>query len=470
MAIRREQFRFVLIVEAIIVLAICLFAFGFWQSLCGSSWSSCLSEGALRPTSFLLLSMFRPFLFTPIMVLAWIGGESFGVYLGTILTAVGCVLSCAMIYFPAKYLGRQYVKPWLSSNLPSTYRLLRTQDYKVVLLMRLIPFFPYDLMSLFFGVADYRWKAVFLGSLIGVIPEIYIFSRFTALPEVGALGNSIATLGVLSVVIILPLLIYEVLYRGSGASLWMRLKRSYREIILELHVNNEIKKRRNYDPNKIPVILLYGFFSSRRSMLILERLLTARGFEVMSFNLGGLFGVFFTRGVEETARFIEAKIERQIQRFGFKKVHIVAHSKGGLVGLWWISRLGGSRYCDRLVTMGTPFKGTYLTYIALMTPLGFFWKDVWQMRPNSQFLRELNDIEIPSSLSMYCMHSVEDKVCVGENGLFSPHKKSTQVISVPMNHVKHFEFLYRRDVGDMIARLLNGARDEEKPSKALESK
>src|SRR5690606_31629256 len=254
--------------------------------------------------------------------------------------------------------------------------------------------------------------------------------------------------------IITPLLIMEWIGRGRGTGLWQLMGNMYREILYEVRANNDIVKRHQFDKDKTPVLLLYGFFSSRRTVTVLERMLTARGFQVMSFNLGGLLGTFFTRGILETASFIDYKIKRQFERHGFKKIHIVAHSKGGLVALWWVLKLGGSQYCDRIVTIGTPFRGSSLVYLALITPLGFFWRDVWQMRPRSMFLKSLHDVTIPEDVHIYCLHSERDKVASGKQGVFQPRIPSANIHPVPMHHLSHFEFLYRRDVGDTIAHIL----------------
>jgi pimeloyl-ACP methyl ester carboxylesterase len=185
----------------------------------------------------------------------------------------------------------------------------------------------------------------------------------------------------------------------------------------------------------------------------------------MSFNLGGLFGVFFTRGIRETAKFIDIKIRRQINRHNFKKVHIVGHSKGGLVALWWLLKLGGNKYCDNVITMGSPFSGSIYTYLALMTPLGFIWRDVWQMRPGSEFLRDLHGLKFPRNVKVYCLYSEKDRVANGENALFKTPFGQSQIVPIPMNHISHFEFLYRRDVGDAIAAILkkSDAENGEEP-------
>jgi triacylglycerol lipase len=388
------------------------------------------------------------------MILALIAGDAYGPYWGTLITASGLTLSCAILYFPAKYLGKIHIKPFLSSNLPAMWKFIRTQDYKVVFITRFIPLFPFDIFSILFGIADFRFKSVIIGTFFGSLAESYMFARLVD-PSASLLTQTAKSLTMFGFIALAPLLIYEIFERKKGSSLWNRVRNMYREFVFEIRANNEIVHRQTYSKEKIPVILLYGFFSSRRSLTVLERILQARGFQVMSFNLGGLFGVFFTRGISETARFIDTKIRRQIHRHDFKKVHIVAHSKGGLVAMWWLLKLGGHRVCDKLITMGTPFKGSWLTYLAIISPLGFFWPDVWQMRPGSSFLKDLHGTTVPRSLRVHCLYSLKDRVTPGTAGLFEPTARPEgKITPIPMHHISHFEFLYRRDVGDVLTKLL----------------
>ncbi len=459
-----KQVKTVFLIETAIILVLGGFAYIFWTNMCGSNgWASCLGDSSTAPIWFVVYSIIRPILATPIMIIALIAGDAFGPFWGTILSAMGITISCMVLYLPAKYIGKIYVKPFLSANLPAMWRLMRTQDFKVVCITRWIPFFPFDLLSIVFGVADFRFKSVLIGSFIGVLPECYMFAHISGEPTASAIQSVIYSLTVMSGAILVPLLFYEIISRKRGSSLWNRLRGVYRELVFEIRANNEIVRRNTYDSNKIPVILVYGFFSSRRALAVLERILQARGFQVMSFNLGGMFGVFFTKGIRETAAFIDKKIRSQCKRHGFKKVHIVSHSKGGLVAAHWLLKLGGHNYCDKLITMGTPFKGTIYTYLALSTPLGFIWRDVWQMRPGSEFLKELHDLELPENTKIYNFYSEKDKVATGEKALFETAHNNGSIIPVPMHHVSHFEFLYRRDVGDTITAIL---RDEFHSQKA----
>ena len=78
-----------------------------------------------------------------------------------------------------------------------------------------------------------------------------------------------------------------------------------------------------------------------------------------------------------------------------RKAKIIAHSNGGLVSRWYRVFEGGSSATSRLVTLGTPHKGTSWAY-------GCFSPACFEMRYNSSFLQELNgrgcDVSLWSAL------------------------------------------------------------------------
>ncbi len=453
----REQVRLVLFLEVVIVIVAGSIAYGFWETLCNGEVLQCLKREDLSPPGFLILSFFRPLLFTPLAVFGMMAGNLLSPFLAACLTSLGAVLSCMILYTFGKILGHKLVTPWIRRNLPQTFRFIKSQDWKVILASRLIPFLPFDLMTFCFGLWDLPFYKVALYTFLGTLPEHYILANF-ADPNGSWLDSTLTTLTWFGMFFLLPGVIIEYMSRKKGSGLWQRLKAMGEEIISEVQDSNEIIKRNNHVDGKIPVLLLYGFFSSRRSLTALERLLSHRGYEVFSFNLGGLFGVFFTRSIIETAQFIDYKIKRQIDRYDFKEIHIVAHSKGGFVALWWLLKMGGTAYCKTLITLGTPFRGSPLTWLALLTPVGFIFRDMWQMKPGSSFLKELHQAPIPPSLKITNIYSYKDKVAKGPSGIFFSEKALPGTINpVMIDDVGHFEFLRNRKVADHIAQILKSA-------------
>lgn len=455
--ITKEQLKAVMLIQGIMWAAVFAVGFFFWRGICPEGFDGCLpNEPILAGGLLALVAFFRPILCTPTVVLAYFAGNNFDILPATILTALGAACSAMLVYIPGHLLGIHAVRPWLSANMPATWEVLCQNQLRMTILLRWVTVLPFDVISLLSGVAGFKPKWVFLGTFVGILPESYMFVALGHSPVAGGFWDALLSLGIFGLASLVPFLVFEFLFRKRGSSLWSFARRAYYEAVYEIRINNEIIKKRDYDSQRTPVILVYGFFSSRKALTVMERLLTQRGFQVMSFNLGGVLGVFFTRGIKEAAAYVDHKIKRQMARHNFKAIHMVGHSKGGLVALWWLLKLGGHRYCEKVITMGTPFRGSRLTYLALISPLGFVWRDLWQMRPRSQFLLELKNAVIPKHVMIYNLYSRKDMVA-GVGGDFQCLNKPANMVSVPMHHVEHFEFLYRRDVADTIARLLREA-------------
>jgi pimeloyl-ACP methyl ester carboxylesterase len=172
-------------------------------------------------------------------------------------------------------------------------------------------------------------------------------------------------------------------------------------------VVNHIEKRTDFSRCARPVLLLHGFFSSRRTFDILERRLRRDGYGVFSLDLGGLGGALNTRGIDDLADLVRAKIERIYARNpGLGPLTIVGHSKGGLIAAYYVKRLGGWRRTRAVVTLGTPHHGTPLAYLGL--PLGPFARSVGQMFPGSAFLDQLAEGPWPAQVRLASIWSRRD--------------------------------------------------------------
>lgn len=449
-----RQIRTVLLIELAMVSVIGAIVYFTWYQICGSGIQECLArKDSISFGALTVLSVFRPFMLTPNTFFHMIAVNQFGFAGGVAFSLLSTALSALSVFFLGKVVGKRLVTPWVRSNLPQTHQFLKSQDYKIIFFSRLMPFLHFDIGSFAFGAIGFRWRSVLLGSLVGELPHLLMTAYLSAGGPMD--GSRFSQLMIISVAIIgLGLLGFEMWSRMRGRGLYSRLMAMYHELLYEVKVNNEIVKRYTINPEKIPVLLVYGFFSSRRTLTILERHLSAKGYDVLSFNLGGLFGVFFTRGILETARYIDEKLQRQFDRKNFQRIHIVAHSKGGLVALWWLLKLGGYRYCDKVICMGTPFQGSRLTYLGLVTPLGFVWRDLWQMRPGSPFLNTLRTAKVPKHVSVVCFYSNRDRVAPGACGILQNNEGKDVIQRVAMHHISHFEFLHRKEVAEKIAEYL----------------
>ncbi len=220
---------------------------------------------------------------------------------------------------------------------------------------------------------------------------------------------------------------------------------------------NRVEKRTQFRDCPRPVLLLHGWFSSRRTFDVLERRLRRDGYGVFSLDLGGLRGSSIGRGVDDLADLVRAKIERIYARYpGLGPLTIVGHSKGGLIATYYVKKLGGWRRTRAVVTLGTPHRGTPLAWLGI--PLALVARSLMQMVPGSSFLARLQDGVWPAQVRLTSIWSRRDgaspyPACVIEtHGL--PHLFNVEV------DADHRGLLTRKKVYEKILRELRAAEEE----------
>ena len=197
-----------------------------------------------------------------------------------------------------------------------------------------------------------------------------------------------------------------------------------------------------------PVLLLHGFFSTRRTLEVLERRLRRDGYCVFSLHLGGFRGTFNTRGIDDLAEYVRTKVERIYGRNpGLGPLTIIGHSKGGLIGAYYVKKLGGWRRTRALVTLGTPHCGTAAAYAAL--PLGLLAPSLWQMTPRSPLIRRLQRGPWPANVHFASIYSRGDRVTPYPAALIEPCGLP-YLRNVEVEAEGHREFLYKKRIYDAI--------------------
>jgi hypothetical protein len=127
-----------------------------------------------------------------------------------------------------------------------------------------------------------------------------------------------------------------------------------------------------------PILLVHGIVSNRSIFTLLRRGLTRRGFtNVFSMNYATV-----ATDVRTAALRLAEEVEQVVDETGYERIHVIGHSLGGLIGRYYVTRLGGDTRVHTLVTLGTPHEGTWAAY-AVPTRL------MEQMRPGSGLMREL---------------------------------------------------------------------------------
>jgi triacylglycerol lipase len=125
---------------------------------------------------------------------------------------------------------------------------------------------------------------------------------------------------------------------------------------------------------------VHGMVDNRSIFTVLRRSLRRCGFgQVRTVNYS-----VFTSDVRVAARSLGRAVEELCERTGYDRVHVVAHSLGGVVARHYVQRQGGDARVHTLVTLGAPHGGTSA---ARMLPLRL----CRQLRPGSDLIAELTE-------------------------------------------------------------------------------
>ena len=104
----------------------------------------------------------------------------FGLLWGSVYTFIGAVINCALMFFLARRIGREKIRALVQRKLPSVWqaRLKKAggrKGFLLLIILRLIPAVPYNLINYAFGLTEMPFAAYMLGSAIGIIPGTLIF-------------------------------------------------------------------------------------------------------------------------------------------------------------------------------------------------------------------------------------------------------------------------------------------------------
>jgi pimeloyl-ACP methyl ester carboxylesterase len=114
-------------------------------------------------------------------------------------------------------------------------------------------------------------------------------------------------------------------------------------------------------PERTPVLLVHGYGRNRACFRFLSIYLRTRGWSWVWANNHRPWSSPIPVFAENLSRAVDLLMEAS----GSDKVDIVAHSMGGLVAAWYLAELDGQHKVRRLVTMGTPWKGSKAHVFAL---------------------------------------------------------------------------------------------------------
>lgn len=116
-------------------------------------------------------------LFLPGSPLSLGAGFLFGVVRGVIAVSIGSTIGASAAFLAGRTLLRSWIEEKISRNdkFRAIDQAVGQQGFKIVLLTRLSPVFPFNLLNYAFGVTKVRFRDYVLASWIGMFPGTVLY-------------------------------------------------------------------------------------------------------------------------------------------------------------------------------------------------------------------------------------------------------------------------------------------------------
>ncbi|MGA9230717.1 MAG: TVP38/TMEM64 family protein, partial [Exiguobacterium oxidotolerans] len=140
-----------------------------------------LAQGFPGMLLYVLAYTIRPLVFFPASLLTMFGGYTYGPWLGTLLDVIGAGTGSLLSFWIARLLGRRAVEKIIGTGKLTVFDdRIASNGFTVVLLVRLIPLFPFDAISYASGLSKIKFKQFALASYLGIIPGAFVYNNIGA--------------------------------------------------------------------------------------------------------------------------------------------------------------------------------------------------------------------------------------------------------------------------------------------------
>jgi len=136
--------------------------------------------GPLAPIAFAGIYFAATMLLLPAWPLSVAAGALFGLFMGSAVVIVGATAGAAGAFIVTRYFARTAVERKLKDypRFAAVDRAVGEGGWKIVLLLRLSPAFPFTLQNYVYGLTAIRFWPCVLATAAGIVPGVFMYVYF----------------------------------------------------------------------------------------------------------------------------------------------------------------------------------------------------------------------------------------------------------------------------------------------------
>ena len=181
------------IILAVTALATIIFVFRYLRinELLGTALGWIDRLGANGMAVYVIVYVIATVLFVPGSLLTLGAGFLYGVPVGTALVSASSTAGASLAFLIGRYLARDRIRKNIEGkeNFRAIDEAVGREGWKIVLLCRLSPIFPFNMLNYAFGLTGVSFWHYLLASWIGMLPGTVMYVY------IGSLASDLATLG-----------------------------------------------------------------------------------------------------------------------------------------------------------------------------------------------------------------------------------------------------------------------------------
>lgn len=152
-------------------------------------------------------------LFLPATPVSIAAGLLFGPFKAMALVIIGATIGATIAFLFARYFGRDFIQGFIKSK----FKKLKEYDGKInenglliVILLRLMPLFPFNGLNLALGLTKVKLRDYIMGTVVGIIPGVFVLTFLG-----GSLDNLKSPKFIIAILLFIALFLFPIIYKSN---------------------------------------------------------------------------------------------------------------------------------------------------------------------------------------------------------------------------------------------------------------
>jgi len=179
-----------------------------------------IKDTPYAPYLYILIYVLGVIFAVPGFALTIIAGPIFGFWKGVLLVIIASNLGCHLTFFISRFIGGSFVERFIKEDsiADKLSRKIEENGFLVMLYIRLLPIFPFNIVNYVSGLTSIKYRAYAIATIIGMLPGTLVYV-YLSVSAVGVKDNPLALIISIGLLVLLTI----------GTTIWKKKQKLFKE-------------------------------------------------------------------------------------------------------------------------------------------------------------------------------------------------------------------------------------------------